>query len=851
MRKLITIVTLLIALHSSAQYEVSRITISSGGGVDTSNGYLISYTIGETFTDTASVSGAYEINAGYHAPLDTLFIWNGITNADWFVPTNWTPNGIPNGTNTDVIIPSGTPNAAVCSAPVTVNDILLENGSLLTLNADVNVTGVWSSRGTGTGTVIGNGTVILNGIFGNLVYGALQFNQLTANTGTDTVRFQPSANVDVVNVLNLQSGNLRTSAGSLTLLSSDTLTAVINDFTAGHTGTFNGNITAQRYITGTGNIQHQMGSPVNNTPFTQLGASGAAGNFIPTAGCDETQAGSGSPVGTLYQWNESTPASCILEGWQSRVAGNTENGRGYSIIANGGSVRSVSGVPNLNSSYSSPALGNSNYNLPTLQSSGVYTFESGWHLLSNPYPSAYTYAAEPGFAANGFVYVPSGPFNGTYQPLTPGMVIAPFQGIMVFKTPGAPAAFTFHKANRSLNGSAPFYQNNNPLTLNIQLSGNNYSDQTQLSFTTGATSQFDSEFDLRKQRSNLGQPTLFTGDNNFPFAINTLAGLTQTVAVGLGLIPGNNGNFTCTINGIQSFDPTTYIYLEDKVTGTMQNLRANNTYTFSMTNTENVNRFVLHFTPAAQINLIDATCSGNGQIQIQQPGTAQWQYQISNSIGAVVSVGHVNQSNPAVVNLPADLYTLTFSDTTGYSVVKQIQLNGTIAPNASFTASANSVETRQDIAFNSSSTNAASLSWQMGDGHTYYTPTVTHQYQFQGIYTVTLTVVSADGCTSTATQTVTVTPELVNGVATTNSSEISITAYPNPAITTLHISVNQLSQQAELRVFNALGQLILSPLVVINGMYKIDVSQLPSGTYTAEVKTTTSSQAQTVRFIKE
>ena len=103
------------------------------------------------------------------------------------------------------------------------------------------------------------------------------------------------------------------------------------------------------------------------------------------------------------------------------------------------------------------------------------------------------------------------------------------------------------------------------------------------------------EFDLRKQRSNLGQPTIFTGENSFPYAINSLTEIEQTATVNLGVMPGANGTFSFSVNGITSFDPTSYIYLEDKVTGAMQNLRDNNSYTFNMTDAEDVNRFVIHF----------------------------------------------------------------------------------------------------------------------------------------------------------------------------------------------------------------------------------------------------------------
>ncbi|MBK7149558.1 MAG: hypothetical protein IPH78_12265 [Bacteroidetes bacterium] len=200
----------------------------------------------------------------------------------------------------------------------------------------------------------------------------------------------------------------------------------------------------------------------------------------------------------------------------------------------------------------------------------------------------------------------------------------------------------------------------------------------------------------------------------------------------MGLIPGANGTFTFTVNGISSFDPTSYIYLEDKVTGTYQNLRDNNTYTFSMNNTENVNRFVLHFTPKAEVTAVEANCNANGQIVIEQPGSASWQYQIQNSTTATISSGTLNNSNAVTASVPAGIYTVTLTDNNGYVVVKQVQVNGSSSITAAGSSSTQVAEVNEDITFTSSTANAVTTVWNFGDGTTASTAQAVHQYQQEG-----------------------------------------------------------------------------------------------------------------------
>ncbi|MCS6916992.1 MAG: PKD domain-containing protein, partial [Chitinophagales bacterium] len=541
-----------------------------------------------------------------------------------------------------------------------------------------------------------------------------------------------------------------------------------------------GNITAQRFISGTGNVQHQMSVPVSCN-LSQIGAGAVSGYLIPTSNCDETQSAPNSPYGNVFQWEEDKPTTCILQGWKV-LNGSTPNeaGRGYSVYQTGGSTLEVTGAPNLANSYTKTNLTNSSYYLPTLQSTTSYGFNSGWHLLGNPYPSGYTYTAQPGFGTVASVYVPVGPFSGTYQPLNPGDQLAPFQGFMLHNpNVGSTPAYTFSSANRVANGNQTFYQQNYPEALEIEVSGNGFRDKTELRFNNAATLQYDMDFDLRKQRSNLGQPTVFTGMGQDKFRIDVRPFSSE---VPLGLLPGANGTFTFEVKGIQSFDPTTYIYLEDKVTGVWQNLRSNSTYTFTMNTQESIDRFVLHFTPKANISTTNATCTENGQLSITQPGPAQWSYVVTNDDAVMVGSGVLNETNPVTLSLPQGNYTLTLTDALGYEVVKQVQVNGAQIPAVGFTSDKQAAEVNEPITFTASVQHAASMEWNMGDGTVYQTanPVIIHLYGAEGVYSVSLAATSADGCTEVKTQNVIITASAITGIPQTAAVPAAIRVYPNP-----------------------------------------------------------------------
>src|SRR5207237_37773 len=118
---------------------------------------------------------------------------------------------------------------------------------------------------------------------------------------------------------------------------------------------------------------------------------------------------------------------------------------------------------------------------------------------------------------------------------------------------------------------------------------------------------------------------------------------------------------------------TSYITLEDTKLNIFTDVR-NGYYAFTADSSDDWNRFVLHFTPAALINTTNATCTSTGIIEIKQPGTANWNYVLTDSNNVIVASGVLNQSSPASVNATGGTYTLTLVDGNNYIATKTVSV---------------------------------------------------------------------------------------------------------------------------------------------------------------------------------
>jgi hypothetical protein len=241
--------------------------------------------------------------------------------------------------------------------------------------------------------------------------------------------------------------------------------------------------------------------------------------------------------------------------------------------------------------------------------------KNGWNLIGNPYPSSVDWTKltkGAGMDAALYYYDNAEMVYKYYSFFSGGLsgasqFIAPMQGFMVHANTKDEKTVTFSNAARTHEGQNVFYKDA-PLTTNIldlKVEGKEKADYARVCFYEQATESFDGEFDAYKLFSySSSTPELYSKTNeNTSLAINTL----PMEIIDGGTVPvhfkvGIPGNYTITAERINSFAASTYIFLEDKVTGAFQKLNDSPFYTFTASAQDRVDRFVLHFKDATSIS---------------------------------------------------------------------------------------------------------------------------------------------------------------------------------------------------------------------------------------------------------
>lgn len=162
---------------------------------------------------------------------------------------------------------------------------------------------------------------------------------------------------------------------------------------------------------------------------------------------------------------------------------------------------------------------------------------------------------------------------------------------------------------------------------------------------------------------------------------------------------------------------------------------------------------------------------------------------------------------------------------------------------------------------NLSSPDAASYHWDFGDGQTSDEYITAHYYEQPGVYTVTLTVTTINGCTNSYTATI----DLINNnfvnqpayLVVNKTTEIldgkSILAMPNPTTGQLDLRFNTSeATDYQVTVFNLNGQQLQRSAdrsqAGVN-THHLDLSNLPSGIYGVRIQS--GREVHTLKVVKE
>lgn len=243
-------------------------------------------------------------------------------------------------------------------------------------------------------------------------------------------------------------------------------------------------------------------------------------------------------------------------------------------------------------------------------SQSITSLNEGWNLIGNPYTCYIDWKAED---ASGMawqrssiskaIYYPDPAGSGNYSVYLPGSedisinngsrFIAPMQGFFV-------------KARQSgvvkVNRNAIATQTENPVAslqntaLKFKLEGAGFTDESVIRFDAASTFSFDDDFDAVKMEGTGNAPSIYTEEQDgVKMAVNTMPSLSSSLDIPIGISFNNESQLKLSVEGANQFGFRYPLFLEDKLTGNVIDLRSDSVYTFQNSVSADPSRFVLHF----------------------------------------------------------------------------------------------------------------------------------------------------------------------------------------------------------------------------------------------------------------
>ncbi len=244
--------------------------------------------------------------------------------------------------------------------------------------------------------------------------------------------------------------------------------------------------------------------------------------------------------------------------------------------------------------------------------SGAVIDYSGYHFIGNPFPAALNWDAGTWSPSNldGSIYIYDGTagnyksWNGAAGSLGDG-IIGVGQGFFV-KANNAGASLTI-PVDATLHNSKAVYKNEVENLLNIAVlnTQNNTNDETVIHFRSDASASFDNQMDAYKIYGSQIAPQLYTFAGESHISINTRP-FTEEMA--LNFETGRSGSF---VLEIPAFSMNYEVTLEDKLTGKTIELSDQASYSFTASDNDVAERFILRFKDATSVEDVFA-----GQMQV-------------------------------------------------------------------------------------------------------------------------------------------------------------------------------------------------------------------------------------------
>jgi hypothetical protein len=565
--------------------------------------------------------------------------WVGATDNNWFTSSNWCQ--LPDA-NTDVIINTGTYQPNINADGAVCRKLTINSGASINVGiaGRLHIKGNLVNNGT---AALGTGSVVFDGpnpqsITGNNDFGTLEVDNsmmISINSGSQTVS----------GIIILTNGIFYTYGNPLTLKSNASGTAQI---AGGGNGDLEGTLTAERYIpvapASTSPFNHLIASPLKTDTIVDTGLSGFADDFSLVA----NSYGS-SPTGTFFSFLESASGAsgspfsynCL------RAPSQIVNMTGYAAKITSTTTLDITGTykhhvsPIKNLSYTPGSGGN------------------GWNLVGNPYPSSIDWDAPNGWVKNFitnsiYVWNPTiqqfTSYNGTVGTNGGSRYIAPFQAFFVVANDYYPMISAM-QTSRVTSTTSFFKTEEISELIRLKVTGSSgFQDETLVYFDINASQDMDG-FDSYKMISMSNEvPMLASRLYEDNVSINALPGYNTETVIPLAF-SAPSGNYSISAGELLGFGGSNPVYLEDALTGTIQEITETSSYDFTATGNDE-NRFSIKF-DAPMITGVETVenevkfYESSGQIIIEADGISgnNAAFSMYNSAGQSIIAGKSVQLN--------------------------------------------------------------------------------------------------------------------------------------------------------------------------------------------------------------
>lgn len=523
-----------------------------------------------SITDTVYIANNFNISGGSINTSKSTINFNGSTQS---IPTLAYNNLILAGSGTKTPV----------SSPLTVsNNLAVLGGAILNgSNATINLTGQWTSANANSYSGL-NGLVNFKGTTpSNINANGASFNDVSFNT-TSTETFTSAATI--TGILTLTKGTINTGGFLVVNLTTGAVSG------AG-TGTLNGNVTFVKNI------------PTAASNFLAFPVAGATANDL----ADDFEFVSPSTnKSRLSIWD------CTTQKYLTGQPINTAftQGIGFQFYA------TVSGDVDVTGAYAHAA---------SYTTTACSAAANKFVLAGNPYPSTLDWnsAGWTKTNLNDALYF-FNPASGTFATYVNGIpsnggsqYIPSFQGFYITTNGGGIGSLTATNTVRTTAINPNLYSRTAASSaFALEVSYKNYTDEAVIVLNDNASFDFEGDKDALKMINPDAAPSLYTTSLGVDYSINSLPSLGASYVMPLGLKVTETGAYTFTPKNVDAIEGN--VYLEDKTTGVLVDLKSSPTHTVTVDSTQ-TNRFQLRFANSGTSTVSAATTNiyyFNGTINV-------------------------------------------------------------------------------------------------------------------------------------------------------------------------------------------------------------------------------------------